>query len=338
MAVITANFIKKQAFALTNEGGSDKFLLGDEQKNTIMTFYKDRSYAAAYGSGLPVSSIAQGSVTYLLNSGTLTSTDKTAIGAGTGNGNITTTANGKFKQKTVYLSKSKKIEDGFFESDLMQGMEQAVAVKYAQALDTFAKEYERGFLHTVVNSVAAGDVIALDPSAITSADLAKAAKDKIVDAAFDLAEIENVEYALDGFEESRIFIDLSSKLFNRLVDERLIENEADATFKEGIFRVGQMGGFRVRRNEFLGKPQTRHDNGSTGTTGTQGLVHAIIATDVTAAGPRKLVAANAGQIGDLSADEGYYIEQKFASKDGSSVDYAVMGVAPLIKVFATALS
>lgn len=204
-------------------------------------------------------------------------------------------------------------------------MESAVAVKYAQALDTFNKEFERGFLKTVAAAATgAANVKAIDVDGITSADLAKAAKNEIVDAAFELAELEDANYAIDGFDESRIFIDLSSKLFNRLVDERLIEDEADATFKEGIFRIGTMGGFRVRRNEFLGKA---------GIVNGGKIVHAIVASDVTAVSPRALVAANAGKVDNLSEDQGYYVEQKFASVDGAASSYGVMGIESLLKVF-----
>lgn len=318
---MAANFTKAQALALIQgASGSNKFLLGDEQKNEIMTFYKERSYATAYGSGLPVSSITQGSVTYTLNAGKMAMVAKTGIGQGT-NGSIAAEKTG-FAQKTVYLSAPQKIEGAFEEADLMQGMESAVAVKYAQALDTFNKEFERGFLKTLA-ATTTGALIDID--AITTADLAKAAKDQIVDAAFDLAELEDSNYAIDGFDESRIFIDLSSKLFNRLVDERLIDNEADATFKEGIFRIGTMGGFKVRRNEFLGKAGIVDKAAK--------VVHAIVATDVTAVSPRALVAANAGKVDNLSEDQGYYVEQKFASVDGATVSYAVMGIESLIKTF-----
>lgn len=80
---MAANFTKAQALALLQANGTDKFLLGDEQKNEVMTFYKERSYATAYGSGLPVSAITQGSVTYTLNAGKMAMVDKATIGQGT---------------------------------------------------------------------------------------------------------------------------------------------------------------------------------------------------------------------------------------------------------------
>lgn len=314
---MAANFTKAQALALIQgASGANKYLLADEQKNEVMTFYKDRSYASAYGSGLPVSTISEGSVTYTLNAGAMASVDKTGVGA-----NITAETTG-FAQKTVYLSKPKKISGGFEQADLMQGMENAVATKYSQALNTFDKEYERGFLTTVA---AASTGTEIDLATLTTADAVKAAKDEIVQAAFDLAELVEPKYAIDGFDESRIFIDLSSRLFNKLADERLIEDEADATFQEGIFRVGKLGGFRVRRNEFLGKSGIV-DSATK-------VVHAIVASDVTAVSPRALVAANAGALGDLSNDQGYYVEQKFASVDGTAVSYAVLGIESLLKTF-----
>lgn len=329
-----ANFTKQQALALISDiqgVAAQKFQFADKQRAEIQTFYKERSYRKWYEEKVQKVSIGAESVTYIFDGG---KNGDPIVKDFLGAGNIDTEKTG-FIQKTVYMSTPIVRKAGFFEADLQDGMKDAVAVKYTKALNAFEAEEERLFLKKLVTAIptptsSVDTAIRIDIDDLTTVDKVKAAMNKVADGCFAMSELENDKYAIDGISENDIFLDLSSKIFNRLVDERIIVDAAFQTFGKGIFMVGNFRGFKVRRNEFLGKPNITGQYWDSGVK--SAIVHGIIATGYTAVSPVEFVTAKAGELGDLSADKGYYIEKRVTSSDGKARDYCFVMVPPLLTI------
>lgn len=317
---MAANFKKEQALALVQQDGN-KFQFADEHIGTILTFFKKRSYAAMYSEKINPKVINQGSVTYNMNAGKMTPAKKTAPGQGTFT-QADAEAAGKFRQKTVYLSEPYKLDGPFYAADLKQGelTPDAVAIKFAQALNTMHSTAERGFvkyLATINNPRRAQDKVSLeiDSTKLKTRDEVFLAKRAVVLKALEMSEMQNDDYAVDGLSEDDIFLDFSTKLFQILVDERIIVDVAKAVFMDGITTVGKMGTMLVRRNEFIGKDNVYVKYwDSTDNAVKEAIPLGYVATKYTAVAPIKQVAANAGKLDNLSEDKGFYVEQMFATE------------------------
>lgn len=318
-----AAFTKADALQLVDGAtGTTKLALGDEQLSTILKIVNRQSLLSKYGASLPTLAINEGSIT--VNKSILTDNgeEKTALGAGT------LSTEQRYSQHTSYLSKPRTWKGGFWQADLLQGYEGAVADKFTDAIGFVEKYREGRGLQNVVNKQAA-TVLPAKAGTVYTLDELIAVKNVLIDAAISIEQLEDLAEGIDGVEVSKIFIDLSPQLFNELADSRLLQDVAKLTFEEGAFSVAKMGGFMVRRNPNLRAAGTYKTEDSANK-----FVEAVVATEYSAISLLKMIAANAGAVGDLSNDEGYYVEARFTGDaTGSPIGVDKPYGEKLIKVF-----
>ncbi len=291
---------KIKALLLKLADGTTHVDLGDEQLNSVTSFINDGSYISTYGAALPIAEVSQGSVTINKNvAGKIE--DKTSAGQGTIN-------DAEITQETVFLGKTKKINEGLTAADMTSGFASAVSVKSAKHADQLRKFREREAFKGLALTFADADAADIGKGPIVSEDDAYKAYLAIVEQADTLSELVDEKQGLDTIDESMIFIDLQPSLFSTLVRLGFASGAGKDLLEKGRFLLANLGGYTVRSNPLI--------KGAVTSDGTP--VIGFVSTTFAGLAPMRVTAMNAGRF-DASNDVVVYSEAKFTSDQSGNL-------------------
>lgn len=166
-----------------------------------------------------------------------------------------------------------------------------VGKKIAKKLTEFSRMWERTSFSIVE------DKIIKDTKQITKNLLEMNGSDvydELIAKATELTQTIDPYQGIDLIDSQDIVILVKPVLLDKIARVGLTGNRAELTFNNGAYSVSTIGGYKIISCPFLNK------------------FDAVVTTNFIGAGATKLIAVNSGKVGDLSNDEGLYVEAAFA--------------------------
>ncbi|APJ38504.1 hypothetical protein [Mycoplasmopsis pullorum] len=281
MADITLKKLTASQFQVASAGTTGKKLtLNEQQGALLMAMVSDRSLLGDFTKGVRTLTTNElGIQVQRLQIPAISL--KTGVGAGTP---------GKFRVSApvvVNWNQPFKMYEAYTAAEKTLGKVAAASSKLELMLKTFARACERsGFeqLEQAIKSENAAE--AFDWTTKPANEIYS----KIVDLATEITELYDAEQGIDLIDRENIVIHVKPRLFDKIAQAGMIGNRVDVSYELGQYGVSTIGGYVIKANPFLRDYE------------------AIIGADFAAAEGRKVLAANAGSLGDLSNDEGAYFE------------------------------
>lgn len=166
-----------------------------------------------------------------------------------------------------------------------------VGKKIAKKLTEFSRMFERTSMSIVEDRVIKDNKqIQKNLLTMNGSDV----YDELVSKATELTQTIDPYQGIDLIDPQDIVILVKPVLLDKIARVGLTGNRAELTFNNGAYSVSTIGGYKIISCPFLSK------------------FDAIVTTNFIGAGATKLIAVNSGKVGDLSNDEGLYVEAAFA--------------------------
>lgn len=179
-----------------------------------------------------------------------------------------------------------------------------VGKKIAKKLTEFSRMFERTSIAEIENKVIADNKqIEKDLMNMNGDELYA----ELVAKATELTQTFDTYQGIDLIDPADIIILVKPTLLDKVARVGLTGNRAEVTFNSGAYSVSTIGGYKIMSCPFLSK------------------FDAIVTTNFIGAGATQIIAINSGKVGDLSNDEGLYVEAKFAFNviwDNLTIGYA----------------
>lgn len=179
-----------------------------------------------------------------------------------------------------------------------------VGKKIAKKLTEFSRMFERTSIAEVENKVIVDNKqIEKDLMNMNGDELYA----ELVAKATELTQTFDAYQGIDLIDPADIIILVKPTLLDKVARVGLTGNRAEVTFNSGAYSVSTIGGYKIMSCPFLSK------------------FDAIVTTNFIGAGATQIIAINSGKVGDLSNDEGLYVEAKFAFNviwDNLTIGYA----------------
>lgn len=272
--------------AYTNaDGSTNKVLkLGDQARATLLTQAFSPSLFLETAKGTDISESNTLSVSFVkAQAGALLT--KTELGTGSFN---------KWNQSesiTINWQEPLVSKEALQAAAIAHGVPYSAADKLNKFMEQFYKKFERdGFELLEKTATTANKAITVNFNTITKEELYA----RIVQEATKLTQLKDKSEGIDLISPDKILIFVSPEILDKLALYGLVGNRADASFSGGQYSIGTLGGYRIFSNPYLKDSKV------------------MITTDFTTGAGVKVIAAKAGNVDNLSEDQGVYFEATMA--------------------------